>query len=99
MYPFRYSGPMKLNPLVGLFELMILSSLAGLILLVLNIPFTKAGPFSIIILSAIGFTFICVIQFYSNFVGKFEPPLGSQVIRLFVKKYQPRSRMMGRRKV
>jgi hypothetical protein len=90
---------MKLTALVWLFELVILSSLAGLVLLVLNIPFAKAGPFSIIMLSAIGFSFVCVIQLYSNFVGKFEPPLGTQIVKLFVKKYQPRPRLLGRRKV
>jgi hypothetical protein len=90
---------MKLTALVWLCEFVILSAMAGLVLLVLNIPFAKAGPFSIIMLSAIGFSFICVVQFYSNFIGKFEPPLGTQMVRLFVKKYQPRPKLLGRGKI
>jgi hypothetical protein len=50
----------------------------------LNIPFAKAGPFSLIIIGALGFSLICITQSYVHLLEKYELPLGSYFVRLFV---------------
>jgi hypothetical protein len=74
-----------------LLELIFVSGIAALLGICLSIPFARAGPFSLIILGALGFSFICLIQGYINLIGKLELPLGSYVVSLFVRKYSPRA--------
>jgi hypothetical protein len=83
---------MKLNVLLAvLLELVFISAAAGLLGVMLNIPFAKAGPFSLMIIGALGFSLICILQGYIHFVGKWELPLGSYVISLFVRNHHPKA--------
>jgi hypothetical protein len=83
---------MKLHVLPALLlELIFICAMTGLLWVLCSIPFAKAGPFSFIIIGALGFSLICILQGYVHYIGKLELPLGTYVISLFVKKYNPRA--------
>jgi high-affinity Fe2+/Pb2+ permease len=70
--------------LAVLLELAFFSVVSGGMWVLLKIPFAKAGPFSLIIIGALGFSLICVVQSYVHLLEKYELPLGSSFIGLFV---------------
>jgi hypothetical protein len=83
---------MKANGFLAfLLELVFIVTSAGLLWIMVNIPFAKAGPFSLMIIGALGFSLICILQGYVHFIGKLELPLGNYVVSLFVRKHHPKA--------
>ncbi len=83
---------MRLNVFIALLlELLFICAITGLLGVLFSIPFAKAGPFSLIIIGALGFSLICIVQGYVHYIGKFELPLGSYVVSLFVRNYSTRA--------
>ena len=67
-------------------ELVFILTISGVLWVLFNIPFAKAGPFSFIIIGALGFSLICIVQGYVHLIGKYELPLGRSFVRLFVRR-------------
>jgi hypothetical protein len=70
-----------------LVELVLCSSLFGLLLLVIYVPQVHAMPLGFISMSAVGMTMFAVASLYGRFISLFEPPMGKRLVGLFVKKY------------
>lgn len=70
-----------------LVELILCSSLVGLLLLIVYVPQVHAMPLGFISMSAVGMTMFAVASLYGRFISFFEPPLGKRLVGLFVKKY------------